>query len=102
MTQNRIIPLKTSAHAVSFVFWSEETARVVETCYFKIQRYLVSFLSRSFLFRLYYFTYLATFKFHLYVCKYFDILIFFCFFYVQKFVTGLTVRDNDQIYEVLG
>ena len=32
----------------------------------------------------------------------FDILIFFCFFYVQKFVTGLTVRDNDQIYEVLG
>ena len=28
--------------------------------------------------------------------------IFFCFFYVQKFVTGLTVRDNDQIYEVLG
>ena len=42
-----------------------------------------------------------------YVCIYiyffcFDILIFFCFFYVQKFVTGLTVRDNDQIYEVLG
>ena len=32
----------------------------------------------------------------------FDILIFFCFFYVQKFVTGLTVRDNDQIYEILG
>ena len=30
----------------------------------------------------------------------FDILIFFCFFYVQKFVKGLTVRDNDQIYEV--
>ena len=29
-------------------------------------------------------------------------LIFFCFFYVQKFVTGLPVRDNDQIYEVLG
>ena len=27
---------------------------------------------------------------------------FFCFFHVQKFVTGLTVRDNDQIYEVLG
>ena len=32
----------------------------------------------------------------------FDILNFFCFFYVQKFVMGLTVRDNDQIYEVLG
>ena len=33
----------------------------------------------------------------------FDILIFFLFFfYVQKFVIGLTVRDNDQIYEVLG
>ena len=33
----------------------------------------------------------------------FDILKFFCFlFYVQKLVTGLTVRDNDQIYEVLG
>ena len=27
---------------------------------------------------------------------------FFAFFYVQKFVMGLTVRDNDQIYEVLG
>ena len=27
---------------------------------------------------------------------------FFVFFYVQKFVMGLTVRDNDQIYEVLG
>ena len=26
---------------------------------------------------------------------------FYGFFYVQKFVTGLTVRDNDQIYEVL-
>ena len=24
------------------------------------------------------------------------------FFYVQKLVTGLTVRDNDQLYEVLG
>ena len=33
----------------------------------------------------------------------FDILKFFFvfFFYVQKFVIGLTVRDNDQIYEVL-
>ena len=28
--------------------------------------------------------------------------IFVCFCNVQKFVTGLTVRDNDQIYEVLG
>ena len=41
-----------------------------------------------------------------YVCIYiyfcFDIFNFFCFFYVQKFVMGLTVRDNDQIYEVLG
>ena len=40
-----------------------------------------------------------------YVCIYtfcFDILNFFFFFYMQKFVTGLTVRDNDQIYEVLG
>ena len=37
---------------------------------------------------------------YIYIC--FDILNFFCFFYVQKFVTGLTVRDNDQIYEVLG
>ena len=37
---------------------------------------------------------------YIYFC--FDILIFFfCFFYVQKFATGLTVRDNDQIYEVL-
>ena len=32
-----------------------------------------------------------------------DILNFFCFFfYMQKLVTGLTVRDNDQIYGVLG
>ena len=31
-----------------------------------------------------------------------DILNFFLFFYMQKFVTGLTVGDNDQIYEVLG
>ena len=39
-----------------------------------------------------------------YVCIYiyFVLIFFFCFFYVQKFVTGLTVRDNDQIYEVLG
>ena len=28
--------------------------------------------------------------------------IFFWFFYVQKLVTGLTVRENDQIYEILG
>ena len=28
-------------------------------------------------------------------------LFFVFFFYVQKLVTGLTVRDNDQIYEVL-
>ena len=27
----------------------------------------------------------------------FDILMFFCLFYVQKFVMGQTVRDNDQI-----
>ena len=32
----------------------------------------------------------------------FDILNFFFFLYVQKFVIGLAVRDNDQIYEVLG
>ena len=33
----------------------------------------------------------------------FDTLNFFVlFFHVQKLVTGLTVRDNDQIYEVLG
>ena len=41
-----------------------------------------------------------------YVCIYiYFVLIFkffFCFFYVHKFVTRLTVRDNDQIYEVLG
>ena len=38
---------------------------------------------------------------HIYFC--FDTLnFFFCIFYVQKFVTGLTVRDNNQIYEVLG
>ena len=38
---------------------------------------------------------------YIYFC--FDILkLFLFFFYVQKFVTGLTVRDNDQIYEVLG
>ena len=47
-------------------------------------------------------------NFRVYVCIYtytFFVLIFksfFCFFYVQKFVTRLTVRDNDQIYEVLG
>ena len=34
---------------------------------------------------------------YMYIC--FDILNFLCFFfYVQKLVTGLTVRDNDQIY----
>ena len=39
-----------------------------------------------------------------YVCIYiyiffcFDILNCFLFFYVQTFVTGLTVRDSDQIY----
>ena len=27
---------------------------------------------------------------------------FAVFFYVQKLVTGLTVRENDQIYEILG
>ena len=27
---------------------------------------------------------------------------FCCFFYVQKMVRGLTVRENDQIYEILG
>ena len=33
----------------------------------------------------------------------FDILNFFLFiFCVQKLVTRLTVRDNDQIYEVVG
>ena len=38
---------------------------------------------------------------YIYIC--FDILnVFVFFFYVQKFVRGLTVRDNDQIYEVLG
>ena len=32
----------------------------------------------------------------------FDILIFlFSFFFVKKMVTGLTVRENDQIYEIL-
>ena len=33
----------------------------------------------------------------------FDILIFFVvfFFYVQKLITGLTIRENDQIYEIL-
>ena len=30
----------------------------------------------------------------------FDILNF-SFFYVQKLVTGLTVRESDQIYEIL-
>ena len=41
-------------------------------------------------------------KIYLYIFC-FDILnFFFFFFYVQKFVIGLTVRDNDQIYEVLG
>ena len=34
----------------------------------------------------------------------FDILIFLLLFlfYVQKLVTGITVRENDQIYEILG
>ena len=39
---------------------------------------------------------------YIYIFFFFDILNFFGFFYVQKFVTGLTVRDNDQINEVLG
>ena len=48
----------------------------------------------------------------MYICVYIYIfifcfvlifLIFFWFpFYVQKLVTGLAVRDNDQMYEVLG
>ena len=36
MKQNRTVPLKTTAHTVTFVFWSEETARTVETCCCKI------------------------------------------------------------------
>ena len=32
--------------------------------------------------------------------RYFKFLGFF--FYVQKLVTGLTIRENDQIYEILG
>ena len=44
----------------------------------------------------------------MYICIYiyfcFDSFNFFfkIFFLCAKFVTGLTVRDNDQIYEVLG
>ena len=41
---------------------------------------------------------------YIFVLLCFDVLNFFfcCFFYVQKLVTGLTVRENDQIYEILG
>ena len=45
--------------------------------------------------RVYVYIYIDTFLF----C--FNILIFF-FSYVQKLVRGMTVRDNDQIYEILG
>ena len=39
---------------------------------------------------------------YIYIFCFYISNFFFVFFYVQKFVTGLTVRDNDQIYEVLG
>ena len=44
---------------------------------------------------------------YIYIYIYIFVLIFkkfflVYFFYVQKLVTVLTVRDNDQIYEVLG